>query len=92
MFLTANCLKEVSIYLISKDTMNIEQTIRIGKSHLNGAHVMDIDISAVNKRMLFALNNGTVRAVSYKEETYSQIIYTIKISESPLISIYLQSL
>lgn len=47
--------------------MKIEQTLKINKAQLNGAHIMDIEISPVNKRMLFALSNGMVRAISYKE-------------------------
>lgn len=46
--------------------MSIEQNIKVGKAHLNGAHVMDIEISPLNKRFFFGLNNGTIKAVSFK--------------------------
>lgn len=46
--------------------MRIEQNIKVGKTHLYGAHVMDIEISPLNKRFFFGLNNGTIKAVSFK--------------------------
>lgn len=42
MYLVANCLKEAIFYFINKDSMKIEQTLKINKIHLGGAHIMDI--------------------------------------------------
>jgi hypothetical protein len=66
LFLCCNCLKEVYFYLIGKDTMKFEQTIRVARSQLGGAHVVDYEISALNKRFLIALSNGVVKAISFK--------------------------
>ena len=65
-YLAVNSLKEVNFFLINKDSMNVYQTIKVGKTHLNGAHVMDIEISPSNKRFFFGLNNGIIKAVSFK--------------------------
>lgn len=42
LYLVVNCLKEVIFYFISKDSMKIEQTLKINRVHLGAAHVMDI--------------------------------------------------
>lgn len=64
--LSCNCRQEVYFYLINKDMMKIEQIVRISRLQLGGAFVGDCEISPQNKRFLVGLNNGSVRAISYK--------------------------
>lgn len=61
-----NCKQEVCFYLISKDVMKIGHIVRVNKLQLGGAFVGDCEVSPQNKRLLIGLNNGSVRAISYK--------------------------
>ena len=43
-----------------------EETIKIAKGLLQGSKVGDSEISILNKRFFLGMNDGTIKAISFK--------------------------